>query len=127
MNPGTASEARAGILRVGPMLDGLALNLMAAGLCLLLAALLTVPQRIAQRSGSRGVLALHLEADGGLKLWNRPVQERELRQLLAAAGERQSRGLRLRLIPDPALPWGVVQERVATLERSGLPMELQLP
>lgn len=137
MNPGTASEARAGILRVGPMLDGLALNLMAAGLCLLLAALLTVPQRIAQRSGSRGVLALHLEADGGLKLWNRPVQERELRPLLAAAGERQSRGLqsrglqsrglRLRLIPDPALPWGVVQERVATLERSGLPMELQLP
>jgi hypothetical protein len=127
MNPRTAIEARAGIQRVGPMLDGLALNLMAAGLCLLLAALLTVPQRIAQRSGSRGALALHLEADGGLKLWNRPVQERELRQLLAAGGGLQSRGLRLRLIPDPALPWGVVQQRVASLERSGLPMELQLP
>jgi hypothetical protein len=110
-----------------PWLDGLALGLLASALCLLMVALVTVPQRLAQRSGSRGVLAVHLEAGGQLRLWNRPVREEELRQFLAAGRGLQSRGLRLRLIPDPALPWGVVQERVANLEGSGLPLELQLP
>lgn len=113
--------------RYGPLIDGLALGLMAIGLSLLMAALITVPQRLAQRSGGRGVLALHLESDGSLRLWNRPVREEELRQLLASREQLQSRGLRLRLIPDPALPWGVVQERVASLETSGLNLELQLP
>ena len=113
--------------RYGPLLDGLALSLMSCGLCLLMAALITVPQRLAQRSGARGVLALHLEADGRLRLWNRPVQEKELRTLLAARDELQARAWRLRLIPARALPWGVVQERVASLEKSGLALELQLP
>jgi hypothetical protein len=113
--------------RYGPLLDGLAMGLMALGLCLLMAALVTVPQRLAQRSGAQGVLSLHLEADGRLRIWNRPVQEKELRQLLSARGALQARGLRLRLIPDPALPWGLVQARVASLEESGLALELQLP
>lgn len=113
--------------RWGPLLDGLALGLMAWGLCLLMAALITVPQLLAQRSGAHGVLALYLQADGRLRLWNRPVHEKELRQLLASGGEQLARGWRLRLIPDPALPWGVVQERVASLEKSGLVLELQLP
>lgn len=120
-------NSRVAIHRLGPTLDGLALSLMACGLYLLMAALVVGPQRLAQRSGARGVLALHLEAGGRLRLWNRPVREEELRQLLVNRGELRSRGLRLRLIPDPALPWGVVQERVASLEASGLTLELQLP
>jgi hypothetical protein len=33
----------------------------------------------------------------------------------------------LRLIPDAAVPWGVVQQLVSQLESSGLDLELQLP
>jgi DNA primase len=33
----------------------------------------------------------------------------------------------LRLIPDPAVPWGVVRQAATALERSGVPLELQLP
>jgi biopolymer transport protein ExbD len=113
--------------RHGPLLDGLALGLMSCGLCLLMAALISVPQRLGQRSSAQGVLSLHLQADGRLRLWNRPVQEKELRAMLAARDELQARAWRLRLIPDRALPWGVVQERVASLEKSGLALELQLP
>lgn len=108
-------------------LDMLAPSLLGTALGLTLLALLTVPQRQAQRPAAAGVVALHLLRDGGLRVWNRRLGEAELVALLAAAERRAGARPRLRLIPHPALPWGLVRERVERLERVGLPLELQLP
>jgi len=121
-------------------LDGLGLSLVATALCALAAALVVLPQRLAQRPGSEGVLAVHLDSHGTLRLWNRPVPAGELLELLraradashqgsAAAGDGGNlpAGAVLRLIPDPGVPWGVVRQVAAGLEATGLPLELQLP
>lgn len=121
--------------------DAIGLNLVATLLAMLAVALVVLPQRLAQRPGSEGVLALHLDAQGTLRLWNRPVQARELLELLqrrAGNGSQPSAANRsaapalgtdavLRLIPDPGVPWGVVRQVAEGLEATGLPLELQLP
>jgi len=121
--------------------DAIGLNLVATLLAMLAVALVVLPQRLAQRPGSEGVLALHLDAQGTLRLWNRPVQARELLELLqrrAGNGSQPSAVNRsaapalgpdavLRLIPDPGVPWGVVRQVAEGLEATGLPLELQLP
>jgi hypothetical protein len=119
----------AGTIRVGIWLDGLGLGLLGVALSLLLVGLVTVPQRRAQRPGGAGVLALHLEADGELRLWNRRLSEGELSALLRQAARRPGPPPRLRLIPAATVPWGAVRERLETLAASygELPVELQLP
>ncbi|MFM7265412.1 MAG: hypothetical protein ACKOZW_07440 [Cyanobium sp.] len=109
------------------LLEMLAPSLLGAALALAGLALLIVPQRRAQRPAAAGVVALHLMRDGGLRAWNRRLGEVELAALLEAAERRAGARPRLRLIPHPSLPWGVVRERVERLERVGLPLELQLP
>lgn len=141
----------------GRWADGLGLSLVGAALAVLAAAVVVLPQRLAQRPGGEGVLALHLDAAGTLRLWNRPIRAQELLELLnRQAGEqdrlssRQSQadttasgggarpgtpasgpstpaGAVLRLIPDAGVPWGIVQQAASGLERAGLPLELQLP
>ena len=51
-------------------------------------------------------------------------------QQLAAVLKRlaqQRSDLRLRLVSDPQVPWGAVQQLVARLDTGPLPLELQLP
>jgi hypothetical protein len=111
-----------------PLLDGLGLALVGTGLAVLTTALVIVPQRIAQRPAQRGVLALYLDPTGQLRLWNRLVQAQAGAELLAASKDPEQEGQAvLRLIPDPAVPWGVVRQAAAALETSGVPLELQLP
>lgn len=112
--------------RLSSWLDPLGPALLGVALSMLLIALVSVPQRRAQRPAAGGVLALHLLADGGLRLWHRRVAEAELVDLLRAAARRPGPP-RLRLVPDPTLPWGIVRERIERLEAAGLPLELQLP
>ncbi|MCP9915628.1 ExbD/TolR family protein [Cyanobium sp. ATX 6F1] len=107
-------------------LDGLAYGALSTALVLLAAGLLVVPQLLALRPAHRGVVALHLAADGGLRLWNRPITPQQLPQVLREAG-RISPKARIRLIPDPATPWGVVQSVLPMLELGVLPFEVQLP
>ena len=109
-------------------LDALGLAVVSTGLAGLTTALVVVPQRIAQRPAQRGVLALNLDPTGQLRLWNRQVRAQEVAELLADAKDQpqQSQPV-LRLIPDPAVPWGVVCQAAAALETSGVPLELQLP
>jgi hypothetical protein len=114
-------------LRTRIWLDGLAPGALGVALSFLLLGLVVLPQRRAQRPGSEGVVTLHLEADGGLRLWNRRVGETELNALLRDAARRPGPRPRLRLIPDAAVPWGAVQERLETLAEGDLPLELQLP
>lgn len=121
-------------------LDGLGLSLVAGSLSVVAAAVVVLPQRLAQRPGSAGVLAVHLDAAGTLRLWNRPITARELLEVLAQRGAEASRSAGVprsgaapqgravvRLIPDPEVPWGIVQQAASGLEGTGLPLELQLP
>lgn len=112
--------------RWGPALDAAALGAMATGLALLSLALLLVPQRLAQRPASQGIVSLRLGADGRLRLWNQPVPPGQLAAVLQGlqGGPGQPT---LRLIPDPDVPWGSVQQLMERLGRADLPLELQLP
>jgi hypothetical protein len=110
------------------LLDALGLALVGTGLAVLTTALVVVPQRIAQRPAQQGVLALNLDRTGQLRLWNRLVRAQEVAELLATAKHDPPQGQAvLRLIPDPAVPWGVVRQAAAALETSVVPLELQLP
>jgi len=110
------------------LLDGIGLGLVGSALAVLATAVVVLPQRLAQRPGSQGVLALHLDAAGTLRLWNRPIRAQELVELLnRKATSQEGADVVLRLIPDPAVPWGVVRQAASGLENTGLPLELQLP
>ncbi|MCP9932082.1 hypothetical protein KBY82_14970 [Cyanobium sp. AMD-g] len=110
----------------GPSLDVLALGTMATGLALLSLALILVPQRLAQRPASQGIVSLRLAADGQLRLWNQPVPRGQLIPVLQRL-EAGPGSPTLRLVPDRDVPWGVVQGLMGQLGRSDLPLELQLP
>jgi len=111
------------------LLDALALALMGTALAAITLGLVVIPQRMEQRPARDGVLTLRLESGGGLRAWNQPIRPQDLPALLEAARARSSdgEGVRLRLVPDAAVPWGAVRGLVARLENSGLPLELQLP
>ena len=111
---------------LGAALDALALGAMASGLALLTLALVLVPQRLAQRPANQGIVSLHLAADGLLRLWNQPVPSTQLAAVLQRLHYGPGQPT-LRLIPDPDVPWGSVQQLMERLGRSDLPLELQLP
>ena len=111
---------------LGAALDALALGAMASGLALLTLALVLVPQRLAQRPANQGIVSLHLAADGRLRLWNQPVPSTQLAAVLKRLHDGPGQPT-LRLIPDPDVPWGSVQQLMERLGRSDLPLELQLP
>ena len=89
-------------------------------------ALLLLPQRLAQRPMAQGLLTLHVGPGGVLRLWNQPVSRPELVALLRQARQRRP-DLHLRLLPDPATPWGEVLGLLHQLDDGGLSLELQLP
>ena len=88
-------------------------------------ALLLLPQRLLQRPLAEGVIALHIEPQGRLRVWNQPISLAALKALLAAAARKP--GTKLRLVPSPQTPWGEVSRLAALFERGDLPVELQLP
>ncbi len=110
----------------GAALDAAALGAMATALALLTLALILVPQRLAQRPASQGIVSLHLGADGRLRLWNQSVPSAQLAVVLKGLKDGPGQPT-LRLIPDPDVPWGAVQQLMERLGRSDLPLELQLP
>jgi biopolymer transport protein ExbD len=114
-----------------PLLDALGLALVATALAVFTVTLVVIPQLIAQRPSSEGVLTLRVDSGGGLRAWNQPIRPDELPALLDAARARrrgtEGEGMRLRLVADARVPWGTVKGLVARLEATGLPLELQLP
>jgi biopolymer transport protein ExbD len=116
-------------MRPALWLDSIALGLLSVALCATCLALVVIPQRLAQRPAAEGVIALHLDAQGQLRVWNQPIRPQDLAPLLtrAKAPAPLPSGPILRLIPDAGVPWGVVQQLVSRLEKNGLELELQLP
>ncbi len=104
----------------------LAYGLLGTALAGFALALLLLPQRLAQRPMARGVLALQVGPGGALRLWNQPVTRPQLQALLRQARQRRP-DLQLRLLPDPATPWGEVLGLLHQLDDGGLTLELQLP
>jgi hypothetical protein len=110
-------------------LDSVAMGLVSIALCATCLALVVIPQRLAQRVAREGVIALHLDARGQLRVWNQPIRPQDLGPLLtrSKAPEQLPTAPVLRLIPDAGVPWGVVQQLISRLENIGLDLELQLP
>ncbi|MEB3265398.1 MAG: hypothetical protein VKN13_02160 [Cyanobacteriota bacterium] len=108
-----------GLAVLAPALASLALALVAA-------ALIVVPQRLAQRPALEGVLSVRLAADGRVAVGNRQLPASMLPALVAAAA-RQPLPPRLRLVPDATVPWGQVQVLLRRFEGSELELEVQLP
>lgn len=116
-------------MRQALWLDSVALGMVSIGLCATCLALVVIPQRLAQRAALEGVIALHLDAEGQLRVWNQPIRPQDLGPLLKRAkgpGPLPTTPV-LRLVPDAGVPWGLVQRLVARLESNGLDLELQLP
>lgn len=107
-------------------LEAVALGGLGVGLVLATLLLMLVPQRLAQRPARQGVIVLHLDPLGRLRLWNQPIAATALMPLLERAARDPSRP-RLRLLPASGVPWGRVQALASELERLPLPLELQLP
>jgi len=110
----------------GAAQDAAALGAVATALAILTVALVVVPQRLAQRPASQGIVSLQLAADGRLRLWNQPVPPGQLAAVLQRLQDGPGQPT-LRLIPDRDVPWGAVQQLMERLGRSDLPLELQLP
>jgi hypothetical protein len=106
--------------------QGLAWAGLATAFCGLALGLLLLPQRLLQQPLHQGVVTLHLGADNRLRLWHQPVSHRELSTFLRAAAQRRP-GSRLRVVPDPQVSWGALQDLLRQLEGGPLPLELQLP
>ena len=87
--------------------------------------LLLLPQRLLQRPLAEGVIALHIEPQGRLRVWNQPISPAALKALLASAARKP--GTKLRLVPSPQTPWGEVSRLATHFKRGDLPIELQLP
>lgn len=109
-----------------PGLEAVALGLWAVAFALAGLVCLLVPQRIAQRPANRGVMTIQVNRVGDLRVWNQPIAIGSLQDLLQRA-ERRSPGVRIRLVPDPNVPWGMVQALVERLEAPKRNLELQLP
>lgn len=106
--------------------QGLWLALLGAALGLFSLTLLLLPQQLAQAPAHRGLVVLHLEADGRLRLWNGSVNPSQLPALLQEA-RRINAQARVRLVPSPTTSWGLVQQFLPLLDASALPFEVQLP
>lgn len=138
MRPAERATARYGLSPGRPVLpigaagpisaaeQALWLGLLGAALGLFSLALLLLPQQLVQAPAHRGVVVLHLEADGRLRLWNRSVMPSQLPALLQEA-RRINGQARVRLIPSPTTSWGLVQRFLPLLDASALPFEVQLP
>jgi biopolymer transport protein ExbD len=107
-------------------MDAAAVGLWAVGLALVGVVCLLVPQRIAQRPAARGVMTIQMNRAGALRVWNQPIATSSLPGLLQRA-EQRSPGVRIRLVPDADVPWGMVQAVVERLEAPKRNLELQLP
>jgi hypothetical protein len=115
----------------GPGREAMAMNAAAVGLWAVALALagmacLLLPQRIAQRPAARGVMTIQVNRAGALRVWNQPIATASLQGLLQRA-EGRSPGVRIRLVPDADVPWGMVQALVERLEAPKRNLELQLP
>jgi hypothetical protein len=90
-------------------------------------------QLAAQRPARQGVLVFHLGRQGELRLWNQPIRHQEVPVLLERARwrARGGPGLVVRLVPEPQVPWGVVQRMLTRLRPPAAAnpwsLQLQLP
>ena len=106
------------------------LSVMATGSTLLA---ILCSQIVAQRPAGQGVLVFHLGKAGELRLWNQPIRPQDVPALLERARLRSKTAQRLvvRLVPDPLVPWGVVNGMLSRLRppalRDGWILQLQLP
>ena len=106
------------------------LSIMAAGTTLLA---ILCSQIVAQRPAGQGVLVFHLGKEGELRLWNQPIRPQDVPALLERARLRPKTAQRLvvRLVPDPQVPWGVVNGMLSRLRppapRDSWILQLQLP
>jgi hypothetical protein len=114
-------------------LDGLAFGFLSLTAIASTLVVLICSQIAAQRPANQGVMTVHLGKRGELRLWNQSIRPQELPLILDRAHQ-HSPGpspLVIRLIPDPEVPWGVVQLMLARLQpRQPLPrwrLQLQLP
>jgi hypothetical protein len=93
------------------------------------------PQIKAQRPAAEGVMVIHLNRQGELRLWNQPIRPEDLPLALerarATARSSPSSPLVVRLVPEPAVHWGGVKALLSRLRppagTQGWSLELQLP
>jgi hypothetical protein len=77
-------------------------------------------------------MVVGLNQDGDLRLWNQPIRHQDLPDALERARKRSSstRPLVVRLVPEPFVPWGVVNTMLTRLRpptSQSWILQLQMP
>jgi hypothetical protein len=114
-------------------LDGLLLSLFTTTICATALMAVVLPQKLAQKTATEGVMTVYLSRTGELRLWNQPVSPNHLLPLLERGVARSQPGGQaiVRLIPEAEVPWGVIQTMVRHLQPSSSGsswiLQLQVP
>jgi hypothetical protein len=98
-------------------LDGLALALASTTFLALSLWTLSLVQVLWQRPARQGVMTIHIQRDGHLRVWNQPIPPQEVARLVRRAEERWAgaQPLVVRLIPDPDVAWGAIHQSLQRL------------
>jgi hypothetical protein len=115
-----------------PALTALGLGLLSTTACCVALLATTCERIVAQRPAAEGVLVVGLNRDGDLRLWNQPIRHQDLPEALERARQRSSpsRPLVVRLVPEPLVPWGVVNTMLSRLRppmSQSWILQLQMP
>ncbi|MFN9629928.1 MAG: hypothetical protein ACK59A_06815 [Cyanobacteriota bacterium] len=125
--------AAPGPFSASPGLTALGLGLLSVTATVAAGLLLVTAQRVAQRPAAKGVLVIHLDRGGGLRLWNQPLRPQDLPLVLerVRTPSQGSKPVVVRLTADADVPWGMVHALVSRLgptsPRDRWTLQLQLP
>ncbi|MFZ4803155.1 MAG: ExbD/TolR family protein [Synechococcus lacustris] len=86
---------------------------------------LLIPTRLGLNAVAGGYLPIRINAAGDTSLQGQPVPLRRLPALVKAYANLHPGG-RLRLLPDPEAPWGVLGPVLVLLKDSPTPVDLKL-
>jgi hypothetical protein len=113
--------------------DAIGLALVGMALPTFIVWAMVCSQRWAQKPAVDGVMTFHLSGNGDLRLWNQPIRPQDVPSLLERAHARGkgSAPMVVRLIPDPQVPWGVIQVMLSRLRpnppQQSWILQLELP
>jgi hypothetical protein len=116
-----------------PALTALGLGLLSTAACGMALMAIVCVQIVARRPAADGVLVVHLNQRGELRLWDQPIRAQDLPFALERARSRSTPGkpLIVRLKPEPTVPWGMVTTMLGRLQppvrRPSWTLQLQLP
>ena len=104
----------------------LALSVVTTAQLILATGLILLPQWRIQQTAHRGIVSFVVDDDGTVRLWNRPIANQSIPNLLTRAQDINP-SARVRVILSPGVRWGTAQNLLGQFQGTSLEVDLQLP